>query len=108
MFILATHPTHWTHLILAIAWMMAAALYYMAMRRNSLPVRRILRPIRLFGMWLSISWSAFFILLFADVFTVPTDGSLHQIVDGLLFVTVVFIMSLNLSGTRLFKVMGVE
>lgn len=92
---------------IASIWAIAAATYWMAAYRHSVSVSDALRPVRLFGMWLSLSWCAWYIILFADVF----EGKriwLHGINDGLLLVTATYLILISATSTRTLKKLGIK
>jgi len=106
--VIGLHLAHWFDLVVAIAWTMAGVIYYMSTAQNSVPVRNILRPLRLFGMWLSLAWGAFYILLFVGVINVPEASAMHQIIDGLILTTAIFLMSVSTTASRMLRQLGVE
>lgn len=106
--VIGLHLAHWFDLVIAIAWTMAGVIYYVSTSQNSAPVRSILRPLRLFGMWLSLAWAGFYVLIFVGVLSVPESSALHQIIDGLILTTAIFLMSVSTTASRMLRQLGVE
>ena len=106
--VIGMHITHWVDLAIAIAWAMAGTIYYLSTRWNSKPVRAILRPLRLFGMGLSLTWAGFYILTFVGVLHVDRTDAVHQVTDGLILTTAIFLMAVSTTASRMLRQLGVE
>ena len=107
--IFAAHITQYIDIVIAAAWAMAGAVYYLSTAKNSQPVRRILRPLRLFGMWLSLTWCAWYLVLFLGlVEDFGRPGFSHSVIDGLILTTAVFLVAVSTTASRMLRQLGVE
>ena len=104
--VFAVHIDAVADLVIACVWAIAAALYWLSAYRHSAIVSDALKPVRLFGMWLSLSWSAWYIALFA--YHVEQHDVLHGITDGLIFVTATYIILVSVTSTRTLRKLGVK
>ena len=106
MLVMAAHINIVVDIAIACVWAIAAALYYLSAYRHSEPVQDALRPVRLFGMWLSISWGVWYLI--QAINGVEPDSAIHGITDGLLLVTATYIILISATSTRTLRKMGIR
>lgn len=92
----------WMDLLIAIGWLTTAAFYSYTSQPSR--VSAILRPLRLFAMFVSLAWGTWYLWTFFIAWEQGQSGVwenpvAHNIGDGLMFVTITYFLIVRIVTT---------